>query len=109
VRLFVQQAAEQDILRQVEWYAEKGLPHIARRFHAAVLDAIDALQAMPGAGPPKFFDNPLLAGLRSWSVKGFDDFRVYYLVQAETLTIVRVLHGKRDLGTILGSQELEEP
>ncbi len=63
----------------------------------------------PGAGPPKFFDNPLLAGLRSWSVKGFDDFHVYYLVQAETLTIVRVLHGKRDLGTILGSQELEEP
>lgn len=109
MKLFVQRAAEQDILRQVEWYAAMGLPHIARRFHAAVFDAIDALQAMPGAGPPKFFDNPLLAGLRSWSVKGFDDFRVYYLAHAETLTIVRVLHGKRDLGTIFGSQDLEEP
>jgi plasmid stabilization system protein ParE len=54
VKLFIHEAAEQDILRQVEWYAEKGLPAIARRFQAAAFDAIDALLAMPGAGPPKF-------------------------------------------------------
>ena len=47
MNLSIQASAEQDILRQVEWYAEKGLPAIAWRFHGAVLDAIDALLAMP--------------------------------------------------------------
>jgi toxin ParE1/3/4 len=108
VNLFIQESAEQHILRQIEWYAEKGLPAIARRFHVATLDAIDALAAMPGAGAPKLTDNLRLSGLRSWPVKGFDEFQVYYLMRPELLTIVRVLHGKRDIGTILDSQELDE-
>ena len=77
MNLFVQEAAEQDLLRQVEWYAEQGLPDLARRFHAAVLDAIDALLAMPEAGPPWHTSNTRPTGLRSWHVKGFDEFRVY--------------------------------
>lgn len=109
MNLFIQAAAEQDILRQIAWYAEKGLPAISRRFHASVLDAIDALLAMPDAGLPKLTNNHQLAGLRSWQVKGFDAFRVYYLVHPELLTIVRILHGKRDIGTILDEQELGEP
>jgi hypothetical protein len=31
------------------------------------------------------------------------------MARPEVLTIVRVLHGKRDIGTILASQRLEEP
>ena len=108
MNLFIQEAAERDILRQVEWYAEKGLPAIAQRFHAATLDAIDALVATPGAGPPRLTSNPLLSGLRSWPVKSFDEFRVYYLLRSELLIVVRVLHGKRDIDGILESQELEE-
>jgi plasmid stabilization system protein ParE len=109
VSLFVQGAAEQDLLRQVEWYAEQGLPDIARRFHAGVLDAIDALASMPEAGPPTHTGNPRLSGLRSWRVRGFDEFRVYYLASPELVTIVRILHGKRDTSSILARQELEEP
>jgi plasmid stabilization system protein ParE len=108
VNLFVQEAAEQDLLRQVEWYAEQGLPDIARRFHAAVFDAIDALLAMPEAGRPRHTGNPRLTGLRSWHVKGFDEFRVYYLARPEQITVVRILHSKRDTGRILGGQEVEE-
>ena len=108
MNLFVQEAAEQDLLRQVEWYAEQGLPDIARRFHAAVLVAIDALLAMPEAGPSKHTANPRLTGLRSWHVKGFDEFRVYYLAHQELITVVRILHSKRDTGTILTRQEIEE-
>jgi toxin ParE1/3/4 len=109
VKLFIQEAAERDILRQVEWYADKGLPDIARRFHAAAMDAIDALLAMPEAGPPKATGNAQLVGLRMWGVKGFDEFWVYYLVRTELLTVVRVLHSKRDVGTILERQDLDEP
>jgi toxin ParE1/3/4 len=109
VTLFIQEAAEADILRQVERYAEQGLPHIARRFHAAILAAIDALVAMPNAGPPMHTANPALTGLRAWPVKGFDAFWIYYLARPERLIVVRVLHSKRDIGTILEREELETP
>jgi plasmid stabilization system protein ParE len=109
VKLFIQGAAEQDILHQVEWYAEKGLTDIARRFHGAVLDAIDALLAMPFAAPPKPSCNPRLAGLRAWPVTDFDEFWVYYLAHDELLTVVRVLHDKRDIAKILSDQDVEEP
>jgi plasmid stabilization system protein ParE len=102
VKLFVQESAEQDILHQVEWYAKQGLPDVARRFQVSALQAIDALVAMPEAGAP--LRNPRLDGLRSWPVKGFDEFRVYYLADPEILTVVRVLHGKRDIGNILESK-----
>jgi hypothetical protein len=42
-----------------------------------------------------------LQGLRSWPVKGFPAIRIYSLVQDGKLIVVRVLHGKRDLGPIL--------
>jgi plasmid stabilization system protein ParE len=63
VKRFIQSSAEDDILRQFEWYAEKGLADIARRFRAAVAEAINALVAMPAAGAPRHIDNPRLAGL----------------------------------------------
>jgi plasmid stabilization system protein ParE len=34
-------------------------------------------------------------------VADFDKFRVYYLVRAEAVEIVRVLHGARELGGLL--------
>lgn len=52
-------------------------------------------------GAPKQFQHPILAGLRSWAVKGFEDMRIYYTVQDDMLRIVRVLHGKRDINKIL--------
>ena len=64
---------------------------------------------MPSAGPPRPTSNPRLAGLRVWPVKGFGEFWVYYLVRDELLTVVRVLHDKRDVGRILNEQDLDEP
>ena len=107
MNLFIQESAEQDILRQVEWYAEKGVPAIALHFHDAVAESIKAVIAMPLSGAPKATTNPRLAGLRTWPVKGFDEFRIYYLVQPELLTVVRVLHDKRDTDALLRRQVVQ--
>ncbi len=109
MKLFIQESAEDDILDQVEWYADQGVVDVARRFHGAVLDTIDDLIAMPEAGLLKPTQNALLVGMRSWLVRGFDDFRVYYLARPELLIVVRVLHGRRDLGAIFDQQEIENP
>ena len=107
MKLFIQAEAEADVPRQVERYAEQGLPHIARRFHAAVVAAIDAVVAMPEAGPPRPTANPALTGLRAWPVKGFDAYWIYYLAGPDRLTVIRVLHGKRDIGTILEERDID--
>ena len=40
MNLFIQEAAERDILRQIEWYAEKGVPAIGLRFSDAVAESL---------------------------------------------------------------------
>ena len=54
------------------------------------------------------WSNPILAGLRSWAVKGFEDMRIYYVVQDDVLRVVRVLHGKRDINKILKREDNEQ-
>jgi toxin ParE1/3/4 len=109
VNLFIQQAAEQDILRQVTWYTEQGVPDVARRFAAAARTSIATIMAMPEGGAPRLTANPRLAGLRTWPVKGFEQFRVYYLVLSDQLIIVRILHDKRDADTLLEAQDVQTP
>ena len=63
---------------------------------------------LPAAGAPRSTGNPALAGLRTWPVKGFD-CRVYDLMGPERLTVVRILHDKRDVAAIIAEQQVDEP
>jgi plasmid stabilization system protein ParE len=63
--------------------------------------------AMPESGAPRATANPRLSGLRTWPVKGFDQFRIYYLAQPDQLIIVRVLHDRRDTDTLLEVQDVQ--
>jgi len=98
--------AAEDLDEQLDYYeAEDGL-ELALRFFSAVEEAIQFLYRHPDAGSPKEFANPRLKGLRSWPVPGFENIRLYYLRPDEnTLRIVRVLHGKRDLAHILEEEQ----
>jgi toxin ParE1/3/4 len=109
VKLFIQEVAREDVLEQVGWYSDKQLYDIADRFKFASSGAISAVMQTPDAGAPKAVSNPQLVGLRTWPLRGFDDFRVYYLLRSDLLIVVRILHGKRDIGKILQGQTLEDP
>jgi len=79
---------------------------LALRFLSCVEETFAFLYQNPQAGSPREFGNPLLKGLRSWPVHDFEDIRVYYLQPDErTLRIIRVLHGKRDVASILRKDE----
>lgn len=94
--------ARDDLIRQFRWYlVERDAPDAAFRFVDAVESSIEALIRMPDMGAPKPLKNPALSGLRSWPVKGFDEILIFYLVEGETLRVVRVLHGRRDVNRIL--------
>lgn len=74
---------------------------MADRFLAAVRMAIDHVSNTPHAGSPRPMKNRRLFGLRTWSIGGFDEIKLYYLVTDDELVIVRVLHGRRDIEGIL--------
>ena len=108
MNLFIQEAAEEDVLCQVEWYAEQGLPEIAQRFAHSVKASIQSLLASPQAGAPRKTGNPALSDLRTWPVHGFRYFRVFYLLRGDLLQVVRVLHTRRDTVVILEEQAVDD-
>jgi toxin ParE1/3/4 len=108
VDVFIRTAAREDILRQYFYLIEKDAARPAERFLEAVQSAIELLCQMPGAGVPKTLENPSLSGLRSWPVRGFPAMRIYYIHSEDSLRIVRVLHGKRDIDPLLEDEPDEE-
>ncbi len=107
MKLFIQASAQDDILRQFERYLEQGLPDIAERFSMSIETSIEALLKTPHAGAQKETVNPKLSGLRTWPVKSFDEYRIFYIVNANVIQILRVLHGKRDIRPIIEEQEID--
>jgi toxin ParE1/3/4 len=102
VRLVIRPAAREDILRQYRYYLiEKDAEAAAERFLEAARTAMEYIFRRPGVGSPRSFQNPALKGLRSWPVKGFAVIRIYYLASEDEVRVIRVLHGKRDVGRLL--------
>ncbi len=109
MNVYVRTAAREDILRQYFYYAvEKDAALVAERFLGAVQSAIEMLCRMPEVGAPKLLNNPRLVGLRSWPVSGFPALRIYYFHTDSELRIVRVLHGKRDINSLLEEEPVSE-
>lgn len=74
---------------------------MALRFIEAVDAAFRRLADTPEIGRLREFRNQRLAGLRSWPVPGFEKHLIFYRVDEESVEIVRVVHGARDLALAL--------
>lgn len=48
---------------------------------------------------------PELAGMRKWSVEGFSNYQIFYMLQPSGVVIVRVLHGSQDWWQLLALVE----
>lgn len=79
----------------------KNLPRVAVRFLEAVRRTVEELRKHPHVGPPYRTENSRLQKLRSWPVTGFEAIRIYYVPEDETVSVIRILHGKRDVKRIL--------
>lgn len=105
-RLVIRSAARADILERFAYLVDQGAAAAAARFLEAVESATERILEMPGIGSLKELENPRLQGLRSWPVPGFEAVRLYYLETGDTIRIVRVLHGRQDVGSILEEDEV---
>jgi toxin ParE1/3/4 len=70
-------------------------------FYDAAQNAFERLAETPGLGAVLSRSTSALAGLRRWRVPRFGNYLIFYRVTDETVTIVRVLHGARDIERIL--------
>ena len=91
--------AERDIEECFVFIGEGDL-NKAVYFLVAVEDTIEEIAENPFSGSPRKYKNPQLKNLRMRLVKDFSSYQIYYSVKAETIEIIRVLHGARNVDDI---------
>ena len=95
--------ARLDLLQHFVYIGENNLP-AAKRFLKAVAEDLQNLAAMPGMGRMREFKRPDLHGVRSWPVGGFENYLIFYEATEDRLTVLRVLHGARDINRIFENE-----
>ncbi len=103
---YVLPAADLDLDRLADYLAREASLDTALRFYDATRTTFEKIARMPGIGQKRDSANPLLAGLRLCRVEGFEKHLVCYRSTNEGVEIIRVLHGARDIDSVL-DEELE--
>ena len=102
MKVFYREAASEDVVRQFRYYlVTLNLPEVALRFRDAVRLTVQSLRQNPLVGPHYRSSETQLQDLRTWPVTGFEAIRIYYLLDDDTIRVIRILHGKRDVKRIL--------
>jgi toxin ParE1/3/4 len=84
-----------------EYIGRRTSIEMARKFLRAMEAAYETLAEMPRIGSEREYRNPELKGLRMWPVPRFPNHLIFYIVSESKVEIIRVLHGARDIPTIL--------
>lgn len=92
--------ATADFDRITDFYVDEAGAGVASRFGLALAEAYDRLSAHPAAGSPIAAQRYRRPGLRTWPVKGFP-YLVCYFDAPDHVDVWRILHGARDLGSLL--------
>lgn len=95
-------AAQRDLIETYRYYAREAGIRTADRFLAAANDVFQRLANMPGMGKRYDHEHPALAELRFFPLSSrFKVYIVFYRPIDGGIEIARVLHGARDIDSIL--------
>ena len=97
--------AQVDVIDEAYYLADDAGMIVANRFLDAVTQAYERLAETPGIGAPRDYGNLRYAGMRMSPVPKFPKYLIFYRVEGDTLKILRVLHGARDLQAIFGPDD----
>jgi toxin ParE1/3/4 len=93
-----------DLIDLATYIAENNLDKSDRFLHGAE-ETFKQLGQMPQLGKKCQFNNSRLQNVRQIAVKGFRKYLIFYQITAGEVEIIRVLHGSRDIETILGDSQ----
>ena len=91
----VRPAFYDDITREELWLLEHTDAQTADRWHAALWDTIYFLEQHPLIGRPR--TDLAHRGIRSWRIKAFERWLIFYSVRDNVLVLLRVVSGTMDL------------
>lgn len=89
-------AARTDVDEAIDYYDQQGGGELALRFIASLERAYGAIGRDPKSGSPRYAHELSLPGLRTWPLRRFPHL-VFYVERSDSIDILRVLHGERDL------------
>jgi toxin ParE1/3/4 len=104
MRIVRRQGARQDLVSIYRYYAREAGVRVADRFYAAAEAAFTRLAKSPGIGARYNPEHPALAELRYFTLSRFKKYLVFYRPIGGGIEIVRVLHGARDIQSILAEE-----
>lgn len=96
----VRPRADADIDQLADYIAADSLD-AELRFLDAVQKAFDLIGEQPGIGSMRYARPTLLEGLRFCPIPGFEKHLIFYVERADYIDVLRVLHGARDIPTVL--------
>jgi toxin ParE1/3/4 len=103
LKILQRSQARQDVLDLIAYIGSDN-PQAARNLFAAYERTLSLLSKTPDIGWLYPTDNQRLAGLRVFPIGRFRTYLIFYRHTADTIDVIRVLHGMRDLQRILRDQ-----
>ncbi len=96
-----------DLIEIATYIAENDLDR-SDNFLSAVEETFKQLGKMPQLGKKSYFSNPRLQNIRQLAVKGFGKYLIFYQTMETGVEIIRVIHGAREIESILENDRQEE-
>lgn len=99
-KIVITEAAAADILEQADWYQIQSDQKLVQRWQTAVTKTVLQIVETPLTGALCQFNSKELADVRRKSIDGFRKHLIFYRVHDQTLLVLRVIHGARDLESL---------
>lgn len=99
--------AKQDLVDHYVYIGERNL-RAADRLLRAADEAFRMLARLPGMGRAWESPSPRLAGVRSWTIPSFRNYRIFYRPIRNGIEVLYVLHAGRDIRRLLEDEAAED-
>lgn len=100
--IIVRATARREIKEHGRYLEEHAGTTVTDKFLSAAQETFEALARMPRMGALCGFRRRAIRRLRRWPVKGFENWLIFYLARRNGVEIVHVMHGARDIESLLG-------
>jgi toxin ParE1/3/4 len=102
-RLILSQYVEPELAAIWDYIAVDNID-AADRFLASAYKSFNDLAEMPGMGRIRNYTGARLRELRSFRVKDFGNYLIFYIPLPDGIEVFHILHGARDFDEFLGEK-----
>lgn len=95
--VILRESAKSDIDGLVDYYSHAGGESLGIRFVQELQNAFETIAKFPSAYAIHPLSDTVGVELRRKSIRRFPDVGIFFTQEAESVVVIRVLHGKRDL------------